>query len=87
MNVKRVLGILLSLVLVFGLMPEMGITAYAAENLTLIADTSNNGTGWSWDGSTLTLNGATLGSVEITPNATIEINGDNTITGETGECG
>lgn len=58
---KRFLGILLSLVLVFGLMPGMSLTAYAVSgnlwvgyvNVDVSQDAS--GTGWSYDHSTNTL--------------------------------
>ena len=62
---RKLLGVLLALVLVLGLVPGMGLTAYAATNYDLwiggtqVTSDNLSGTGWSYDAgtNTLTLNG------------------------------
>ena len=65
---KRFLSILLSLALVLGLMPGMGLTAYAEDAPTLW-NSNLSGTGWAWDANTktLTLSGVNWSGTLVMP--------------------
>ena len=86
---RKLLGFLLTLALVLGLMPGMGLTARAeeAENApTLAAGSDSSGTGWNWTASTktLTLSGVTWNSTLVIPSDSTIILTEgttNTITG------